>query len=251
MIETPQHHELSPEDLRWPPFLDPVSQTPFWCIHPLYQWQEDVISEFARPGSRVCVSTCNESGKTSTLLPICGLSAMVAFPGCYVFSTSGSEDQVREQLFIIQLEPIVKQLPGWHINTTKGNLNVTAPNGSKWKGYKCRSGGTTEGFHGQTGKCYDGVVRYKPCIYLVDECKSVPDDIFQAIIRIDPDFMLATSTPGEEVGWFYQAIDPDQLERRMTRMEHKIKYGDVSDEEIAVRIAEKVKRMEELEKMGV
>ena len=205
---------MKESELLWQPGLHPLHQASVWCGDPLYRWQADILCAFARPGSRVIASTNNESGKTSVLLPIAGLSAMINFPGCYVFSTSGSEDQVREQLFIIQLEPIIRDLPGWSISTAKGNLNVMAPNGSRWKGYKCAKGGTTEGFHGQRRRCNDGVVRYRPCVYLMDECKSIPDEIFEAVMRIDPDLLLAVSTPGAEEGWFYKAIDPDLLEMK-------------------------------------
>lgn len=250
MIEVPEH-EMTPDNLRWPPFLHPLNQVPFWTNNALYRWQAEVIEQFAVLGSRVCVSTCNESGKTSMLLPVCGLSAMVAFPGCYVFSTSGSADQVREQLFVIQLKPIIDQLPGWEIGVSIGNLFVQAPNGSRWKGYKCKSGGNTEGFHGQTSRCYDGVVRYKPCIYLLDECKTIADDIFQAIKRIDPDFLLAVSTPGMEAGWFYRAIDPDRMEAKMNKLEAEIKYDDLSDEDIQAQIAERLRRIQELKELHV
>lgn len=182
---------------------------PFW----LYEWQADCLRAAARPHSRVIESTANESGKTSGIIPIFGLTAMCAFAGCRVYSTSGSERQVREQLFEQQLAPIINQAhyakAGWKISTA--SLKVTAPNGSTWLGYVCRDVGNVEGFHGYWKRDAKGRNRYFPCVYILDECKSISDDIYSAVKRIDPDFELAVSTPSRESGWFYDGIDPETL----------------------------------------
>jgi hypothetical protein len=199
----------------WPFLGHPLNQAHLWTPHPLYPWQIDVIRAFAKPHSRVAVSTCNESGKTSTIAPICLLSAMCAFPGAKVFATSGSERQVREQLFEETLVKLVEpyQDKGWKI--TKGDrMRIVAPNGSVLLCYVCKKAENVEGFHSKWAIDPNGKPRYEPCIYLLDESKSVADDIHDAVRRIDPDFMIAMSSPGEMDGWFYKAIDPDTLPAR-------------------------------------
>jgi hypothetical protein len=179
---------------------------------PLYQWQRDVLCAAAEPHSRVICSTPNESGKTSVLIPIFLLGIMMAFPGAMCYTTSGSEQQVKEQLFVNQLAPVIARFPGWTISTA--SMTVTAPNGSRLVGYRCVDPGKVEGFHGYMDYDQNGKPRYRPCAYALDESKTIEDPIHNAVRRIDPDFMLSVSTPGASKGWFYSGIDPDDLDQR-------------------------------------
>jgi len=193
--------------------LHPLVQARWYFPFKLYEWQADLLKGASQPHSRAATSTANESGKTSSVLPIFGLSAMVAFPGCRVYSTSGSERQVKEQLFDQQLRLLLEQprfvRAGWSISVPQ--LRVTAPNGSVWLGYVCKDALNVEGFHGYWRRDGKGRNRYYPCVYLLDECKSIADPVYEAVKRIDPDFEIAVSTPGKESGWFYDAIDPESL----------------------------------------
>lgn len=201
------------EALRWGPCTHPVNQARLWFPFPLYEWQHDILCAAARPHSRVIASTCNEAGKTSVVIPCFGLSIMAAFPYATIYSTSASERQVKYQLFEDQLRGIVEQdhmqKAGWSIRTGT-ELIVKAPNGSTWLGYVCKDAKNVEGFHGKW-KEIDGVTRYCPCVYINDESKGIGDDIREAEKRIDPDFELSLSSPGEESGWFYEGVDPDTL----------------------------------------
>jgi len=205
------------EALRWGVGTHPLEQVRFWFPFPLYETQVDIINAFARPHSRAIGSFCNEAGKTSCLIPICGLSAMVAFPGATVYSTSASERQVKYQLFEDQLRSIIEQdhmrKAGWTIRVGT-EMIVKAPNGSTWLGYVCKDAGNVEGFHGKW-RMVNGEERYCPLVYINDEAKSIGDDIREAEKRIDPDFELSVSSPGEESGWFFEGIDPDTLRVEM------------------------------------
>jgi len=203
-------------DGKWTPGLHLLDTAHLFSAVPLYQWQIDVLNAVALPHSRVIMSTPNESGKTSVLGPCFLLGVMLAFPGALCYATSGSEQQVKEQLFENQLEPLVKSLPGWTISTA--SMKVKAPNGSSLLGYKCMDAGKVEGFHGYWAnvdkngrKC---APYYRPLAYFTDESKTIADDISSAIRRIDPDFWLSVSTPGDMAGWFYDGIDPDDLDKR-------------------------------------
>lgn len=201
------------EALRWGAHTHPVEQARFWFPFPLYTWQTDILSAAARPHSRVIASTCNEAGKTSVVIPCFGLSAMVAFPGATVYSTSASERQVKYQLFEDQLRGIIEQphmqKAGWSIRVGT-EMIVKAPNGSTWLGYVCKDEKNVEGFHGKW-KVVNGETRYCPCIYINDESKGIGDNIREAEKRIDPDFEVSVSSPGEEAGWFFNGVNPDTL----------------------------------------
>ena len=121
------------EALTWGRGTHPVEQATIWFPFGLYDWQYDILKAAARPHSRAIESTCNEAGKTSVVIPTFGLSCMVAFPGCTVYSTSASERQVKFQLFEDQLRSIVEQphmtKAGWEIKVGSEML-VKAPYGS-------------------------------------------------------------------------------------------------------------------------
>lgn len=229
------------EALKFPPYFKPSQCAHLWVGHQLYQWQKDILDKAIEPLSRVAISTNNASGKTSTLIPVFGLTCMAAFEGAHVYSTSGSELQVKEQLFISYLEPIIARFPKWRISTAA--MTVDAPNGSRWVGYRCKKGGKVEGFHGHWEQTSDRFWRYRPVIYIVDEGKTVEDDIFEAIGRINPDMLLCLSTPGEERGWFYNAIDPDTLENDGTPIRET---KDMTNAELQARIQAAEERLKML-----
>ena len=190
-------------ELAWHPGTHPIQQARFWVPDHLYEWQREGLVAAAMPHSRAIVSSNNESGKTSVLITILGFSVMTRFPGASVFSTSASERQVEQQLFFDNLVPIVDRLApfGWHY--TKTDNMIFAPNGSTWMCYVCADANNVEGFH--SGRNHDGT--YRPVCYTMDECKGINDDVEQAVRRIDPDFMLAVSTPGKDEGFFYEAFE--------------------------------------------
>ncbi len=208
------------EALQWKKGTHPLDQASQYSPFPLYEWQYDVIAAGARPKSRAIMSTCNFSGKTSIVMPVFGMSVMNAFPGAQVLSTSGDAQQVKEQLFEQQLKPLIMQdrfqEAGWKIKTGD-SCKVTAPNGSTWLGYVTARDSTFEGFHSywRTDEA-TGQKRYCPLVFLVDESKSVGDGVHQAIRRIDPDFMIALSTPGPMNGWFYDGVHPESLKAKIS-----------------------------------
>jgi len=208
------------EALRFAPGTHPLDQVSLYVPFSLYGWQHDAIAAGARPKSRCALSTCNFSGKTSVVIPAFGMAIMCAFPGAQILSTSGDAQQVKEQLFEQQLRPLVEQRRfkdnGWKIKTGD-SFKVTAPNGSSWLGYVTAKDSTFEGFHSYWREDEKtGEKRYCPLVFLIDEAKSVGDGVHEAIRRIDPDFMIALSTPGKENGWFYEALDPDGLKAAET-----------------------------------
>lgn len=193
----------------------PLMQVQNWSMPELYDWQEEIIENVSKPGSRVVVSTNNESGKTRILVPLVGLSVMAAFPGATVFSTAGAEEQVRGQLFKY-LAGIIRPYDkaGWSLSAS--DLTVTAPKvkglKSRWISRVPRDALTIEGYHGGWEKDDRNVWRWCPVCVIIDEAKSVSQEVFEAAWRIDPDFLFVISTPGEDSGPFFDAVDPDTLD---------------------------------------
>lgn len=199
-------------DVVWPRFCGLVKQTNLWVGDlPLYDWQIDVLNAAQVPHSRALISTANESGKSSVVAPIFLFGIAAAFKGASCHATSGNEEQLHDQLFAILKEKALEH--GWDVKET--GMLITLPNGST---IKCSVKGdprSAEGFHGKWDPRDGGY--YRPCAYFIDEAKHVQNDTHNAVRRIDPDFMLACSTPPTEhnakYDWFWDGIDYDHLER--------------------------------------
>jgi len=223
------------EALTWPPYFHPVEQVGIWFPDMrIYEWQRDVLLHASLPFSKVYIATANEVGKTSCLIPLFGLAHMIAYPGCAVYSTSASEDQVQVQLFQNNLATIFARFPTWKLSTSAMTLASTPIDGltSRWIGYKCIKGGKAEGYHGGWKRGKSGRWHYCPCIYIVDEGKSVEDELWESITRIDPDRLLALSSPGEEVGEFFRKLDPNTIDNAPSEGE----AAEMSDAELEQRI---------------
>lgn len=196
---------------RFPPLCHPLDQAGLWLPYPLYSWQIKDAMAFAEPFCRVVVSTCNESGKTSSLGPLFLLSWMAAFPGCRAFATSASERQVMQQLLDANILPIIRHWPDtWKFAKSEGK--ITHANGSSCLFYVCDDPNNVEGFHSKWARGPDGKMRFEPCVYLIDEAKGVKEEVHNRVRRINPYAMLAMSSPGELNSWHARAIDPDHYE---------------------------------------
>lgn len=198
------------------PWNHPLVQAHAWGFLPMYGWQVKFIIECSKPRAWVCGSFANESGKTSLLVSLFGLSVMSAFPGAKVISTAGTEDQIRGQLFDglqAKIGPYEKN--GWKCNVN--DLKASGPSlcgmpPSTWEGIVPRSPLTFEGYHGKWARDSNGLWRWMPICIIFDESKSIDDERFEAVQRIDPDWFMAVSSPGRDHGWFYEAINPEMFE---------------------------------------
>ena len=209
-----RHHENYDEEaLNWPPFGKITDQANLWFSGRPYDWQHEILLAFEEDNARVIVSTNNEAGKTSEIIPTIGLSIMNAFPGSQILSTAGVERQVKDQLFRA-LEQKLRPFPHWHV--ARDSMKIQGPdvNGlrSSWLGYVPKDAITAEGFHSGMVKNTKGEWCRTLCIYIVDEAKTAKEELFEAVERINPDMRLAISTPGNTEGPFYEGIDQDGLD---------------------------------------
>lgn len=198
---------LPPGKAEYPWILHPLKQCYWWRTPPLHAWQQYALYRAAMPGAASIVSTCNASGKTNYLIPVLGLSAMVAFPGCTVFSTAGAEEQIEGQLYRY-LENMLRPWTGDMRSSAKDKWQVS-PSGlwvrapeirglrSRWISRVPKDALTMEGYHGHWELDSTGKLVWCPVLVIIDEAKSLADAVFQAAYRIDPDWLFVTSTPGD------------------------------------------------------
>jgi len=204
-------HPKDPGRSEFPPLLHPLDWLDAFSVPELYEWQREIMEAVAKPRSRVCVSTCNESGKTAVLIPLMGLAVMSVFPGSLVFSTAGVEEQIRGQLFkYLETKVNLFQKTGWTISTSDLVINGPDVHGlrSRWHSRVAKESNTLEGYHSRWTWIED-LQRWQwlPVCVIIDEAKSVKDEVFEAAYRIDPDFLFVISTPGEDNGPFYNAME--------------------------------------------
>lgn len=197
----------------------PLAQREIWGAPKLYEWQEKILRYFSENlHVHAVMSTPNESGKTQVVVPMLGLAAMAAFPGCTVYSTAGAEAQIKLQLFEY-LKSYCKPFEneGWVVNQSQ--LTVTAPSvegmpSSRWVGRVPRDALTAEGFHETWERDDKGRLRFRPLLMIADEAKSLESPVFEMMMRLRPTWILALSTPDTNSGPFYSAISPEDVEAR-------------------------------------
>lgn len=159
----------------------------------LYPKQVEVLERLAPAGSVVSFRSCNEGGKTSRVIVAAILWHLYVFPKGRIVSTSGSFRQIKDQL-VPALHRYRLMFPGWTFFKTP-KIETRDVN-CFWEGFSTKDAGMFEGHHEDEDA---------PLLIVVDEAKTVKDDIFQAIDRCKPTRLLLASTPGYAEGEFYRS----------------------------------------------
>lgn len=160
----------------------------------LYPKQRDVLRALAPRGAHVSFRSCNEGGKTKKVICAAILWHLAAFPKGHVISTSGSYRQIKDQL-LPALHAYASRFSAWNFLHTP--RIETESIHCFWEGFSTNEAGKFEGHHA------DGPDQ--PLLIIVDEAKTVKDDIFQAIERCKPTRLLIASSPGYAEGEFYRS----------------------------------------------
>ena len=160
----------------------------------LYPRQCEVLRAMTLPGSAVSFRSCNEGGKTKLVICALILWHLANFPKGHVVTTSGSYRQIKDQL-LPALQAYRTLFRDWTFFRTP-RIETPDPR-CFWEGFSTDEGGTFEGHHA------GGVD--EPLMIIVDEAKTVRDDIFQAIERCKPTRLLIASSPGYAEGEFYRS----------------------------------------------
>lgn len=184
-------------------------------------WQKQLLDAVDQHNSRVSARTCNGAGKTNVIIPTVTLGHMMVYPNSRVVITSGGQRQVKDQIF-----PALKAHEAKFRDWKFQDMRITAPNGSVCIGFSTDDGGKFEGWHGNKEELYAlGEEKRKeleakfqaqlkelvefmtsgkgPLLIIVDEAKSVLQEIFDAIERCTFQRLLLTSSCGPAEGEFH------------------------------------------------
>ena len=160
----------------------------------LYPKQRDVLRSLGPRDSAVSFRSCNEGGKTKRVICAAILWHLMAFPRGHVISTSGCFRQIKDQL-LPALHTFQRLFPFWTFLRTPRIETQNAQ--CFWEGFSTNEGGKFEGHHAGGPD--------EPLLIIVDEAKTVKDDIFEAIERCKPTRLLIASSPGCAEGEFYRS----------------------------------------------
>ena len=159
----------------------------------LYPKQRDVLAALAFENCAISFRSCNEGGKTKRVITAGILWHLAMFPKGQIISTSGSFRQIKDQL-LPSLHTYATRFPRWTFLHTP-RIETESIN-CFWAGFATNDAGKFEGSHADTDA---------PLMMIVDEAKTVKDDIFQAIERCKPTRLLIASSPGYAEGEFYRS----------------------------------------------
>jgi hypothetical protein len=134
------------------------------------------------------------AAKTKRVICAAILWQLAAFPRGHVISTSGGFRQIKDQL-LPALHAYQGLFPKWKFLRTP---RIETQNMQCfWEGFSTDEGGKFEGHHAGGPD--------EPLMIIVDEAKTVKDDIFEAIERCKPTRLLIASSPGYSEGEFYRS----------------------------------------------
>lgn len=149
----------------------------------LYPWQKRCLLRY-EAGQQTALQACNYSGKTSTIFVIAATWTLYNFPRARILFISATHQQVRNQYFqsIKRLadHPLLANW-GWY------ETEIRHPDGGLIFGRSTGEGGRIEGIHDEPGS---------PACLLVDEAKTIADDVMDALSRCTTTFRLFASSTG-------------------------------------------------------
>jgi len=191
----------------------------------LYPWQEKILRAMSPRGSRVAVRTCNEAGKTSTLVLALCLWHMETFSGSLTVTTSGSYRQIKDQLFPHLQNWGGRLGAGWEFGDCWGRHNGT---GSRLVSFSTDNPGKAEGWHepprlagailgrdnpllgfGVTGEQWVEMASRadkSSLMLIMDEAKTPPLSLYEAFERCHATRWINLSSPGPSFGPFYDCF---------------------------------------------
>jgi hypothetical protein len=158
-----------------------------------YPWQCKILLNY-EAGHPTAVAAANFTGKTSTVFPICALWTLANFPTARVMYLSATGSQVEKQFFAALNR--FRGLPAF-ASWSWLSCEVRTNRGGFLFGRSTDTGGHIEGIHNQVGS---------PASLLIDECKTVDNEVIDTFSRCTTDFRLFMSSTGNASGGFYQIM---------------------------------------------
>ncbi|WP_043586936.1 hypothetical protein [Geminisphaera colitermitum] len=162
----------------------------------IYSWQAKIMAS-VWSGKPTVAATPNGAGKTSVIIVALALTLLHEFPGATVVLTSATYRAVCDQIFA-SLAVHQAKFSAWKWNDTE----INDGQGGRIIGFATDRGGRFEGFHAYPGR---------PLLIILDEAKSIADDIFVAADRCQPTMLLYISSWGGLFGRFHDAFSQDRF----------------------------------------
>lgn len=162
----------------------------------LYQWQANVLESFDYASEELVqttLATPNGAGKGAIIITSLVLGWLTLYPQGRVILTSADARQIDEQV-MRAIEQHRAKFPTW----TFLARSITRPEGGFFHAFTTADAGRAEGWH----KLNDVT---GPLLMIVDEAKTVDEDIFSAVDRCTYNALLLASTPGKMSGTFYDS----------------------------------------------
>ena len=170
----------------------------------LYPWQIRTLEAVSR-GWPTVLRACNGAGKTSIVAGWVASWFFQKYPQGWLVATSSSFNQLKNQTW----PAIQTKLKGdYTIARGSSPLSVKTPYYNKTKdpiggeaiGFATNDAGRAEGWHPKINKETD------PVLILIDEGKTVPDEIWTAFDRCTYSYFLAISSTGPPIGMFFECF---------------------------------------------
>jgi hypothetical protein len=159
----------------------------------LYDWQSKILLRY-EAGESTAAACANYSGKTSVLFPVAALWTLYNFPRARLMYMSATWLQVTNQFFAgLERFREHRMFAGWQWLESE----LRTPAGGFLFGRSSDVAGFVEGVHDQHGS---------PAGLLIDEAKSIRDDILDTLSRCHTTFRLFMSSTGQAAGGFYRIM---------------------------------------------
>lgn len=163
----------------------------------LYPIQCKVVDSLAAPDTKTTFAACNNAGKTGLCITTLILWHLSLWPKGKIISTSGSFNQITLQLqnALVRYRDIFEDVLDFY------QCLIKTKEGGFWSGFSTNDPGKAEGHHAFGAE--------RPLMIIVDEAKTVPDNIFEALARCSdtdtPTRVLYASSPGFAEGAFFRS----------------------------------------------
>jgi len=175
----------------------------------LYQWQEDALTPFDEASEKliqVSLATPNGSGKSAVVITTLVLGWLTHYPIGRVVLTTADGKQLDGQV-MPAIRSHQNKFLGWDFKSRE----VTTPTGGMFVAFTTDQAGRAEGWHKLND--IEG-----PLLIIVDEAKTVPEDIFSALDRCTFNGILLASSPGKMSGTFYDSQFRPELKYETVRV---------------------------------
>ena len=172
----------------------------------LHEKQRAIVEEFRnlRGRRKVAVSAPNGAGKSSKINATIIVRTICVKPQAKVIVTSADARQISEQIWpaVERHKHLMREENGWH--WTEHDHTIRSPKGGFVIMFTTKDPGRAEGWHAEfdAGNGIDS-----PCVIIVDEAKSVEEQIFEAFsARCTFNGLFYISSTGLMQGSFYRAM---------------------------------------------